>query len=547
MSSQRGFSPARIAPEAGVLLLTAGLLVAGCSSVAAPDLQADAALTGGTGDTEEFGSTSGGPDDPLTSSGGGMVTGASSDGSSAGGTTGAESGGGTVPPEELPEPHDALVEADPLLDGCSAASLQWMVAVREQGAMTSPAHAREAMLADWPSLDEVSIRPWEFLNYYSFPYALAPAGQLLPGAELRQGVDDLGDMFELQVAVAGPELLADDRPPVHLTLALDNSGAMEGKAVGLLKSAGAALASQLRAGDTVALTSWNEADAVLLPVTPVKGPNDAALLSAFASFTPGGATDLHTAVTSSYQLAKQAYVPTDINRVVVITGGGATATAADLQEIASWAVDAPGKPGIHLVGVGVGDAANYRRGLVDAVALAGGGTSLYIGSEAEATRQLGERFVSALAIAALDVEVRLTLPPGLQIEDLAADAGVAAMDRVLVAPNDRAIVQRVLRPCAKVDPTAKVRVEVKWVDAASGAAKNAMKEWTVGDLLAGDGLALKKGAAVLAYAAALSGWKLGDLGPLKAAQARLDEATAALPGDPELAELAEVLAALQGV
>ena len=108
MSSQRGFSPARIAPEAGVLLLTAGLLVAGCSSVAAPDLQADAALTGGTGDTEEFGSTSGGPDDPLTSSGGGTATGASSDGSSAGGTTGAESGGGTVPPEELPEPHDVL-------------------------------------------------------------------------------------------------------------------------------------------------------------------------------------------------------------------------------------------------------------------------------------------------------------------------------------------------------------------------------------------------------------------------------------------------------
>lgn len=556
MSSLRGSSPARFPTEArprrrravsaSARLLAAALLAAGCSSVATPDAQdAESALTGG-GDTEDGGSSTGAAQDDGTSGEAG-TSGSPSNGS-AGDTSGADSGGGESPPEDLPDPQDVLDESgDPQLDTCGDAPLRWTVAVREQGAMTSPAHAREAMTADWPSLDEVSIRPWEFLNYYTFPYPLAPAGQLLPAASLRAGSDDLGDMFELQVAVAGPELPAASRPPMHLTLALDNSGAMEGKALALLKSAGVALASQLRPGDTVALVTWNEADAVLLPVTPVKGPNDAALLSALSGFTPGGATDLQTALKVSYGLAEQAYVPTDINRVVVITGGSATASGADLAEIAARAADAPDKPGIHLIGVGVGDAANYRRGLVDAVALAGGGTSIYIGSDAEAKRQLGERFISVMALAAVDVRVKLTLPPGLEVGDALGDVGVAAQDHVLLAPNDRAVVQRVLRPCGKVDATANVRVEVSWVDPTTGVEKGAKRDWPVGELLAGDAALLDKGAAVLAYAEALRAWKLGDLGPLQVALDRLEAAKAALPDDPELAEIAEVLAALQGV
>lgn len=553
MSSLRGFSPARVPTEArprrrGAVCagLSAWLLAAGCSSVAVPDLQdAEPALSGGTEEFDSSGGQEGG------TSGGSGTSGASSDGSSAGGETGGTGDGGVPPPEELPEPQDMLepLNNDPLMGECGGTDPRvWSLALREQGAMTSPALAREAMMADWPSLDEVSIRPWEFLNYYTFPHPLAPDGLVWPKAQLRAGADDLGDMFELQVALAGPALAEADRPPVHLTLALDNSGAMEGKALALLKSAGAALASQLRPGDTVALATWNEADAILLPVTQVKGANDPVVLAALAGFTAGGATDLQSALKASYGLAEQAYVPTDINRVVVITGGGATATDQDLAEIAARAVDAPGKPGIHLVGVGVGDAALYRRSLIDAVARAGGGTSLFIGSESEATRQLGERFIGALALAALDVHVRLTLPPDLQLGQVSADAKIVEAERVLLAPNDRAVLHRVLRPCgAEVDPSGVIRAEVQWIDAKSGAVKQAAQDWKVGELLAGDTALLAKGAAVLAYAEALRGWKHGDLLPLQTALGRLAEAKAALPNDGELAEIAEVLAALQGL
>lgn len=564
MSSLRGFSRARVPtevrPRRGAAVcasLSAWLLVAcglvGCSSVALPDLvdSDPSALSGGS--SEGYDSSSGGF--PGGTSGGSGTSGASSDGSSAGeGTTGGTGGGGVPPPEELPEPQDVLEPLnDPLNEGCGGGNdpQAWSIAVREQGPMTSPSHVREAMMADWPSLsslDEVSIRPWEFLNYYTFDYPLAPEG-LAPRAELRAGKDDLGDMFELQLAVAGPMLADVDRPPVHLTLALDNSGAMEGKALGLLKSAGVALASQLRPGDTVALSTWNAADGVLLPVTQVKGANDPAVLEALTGFTPGGATELASALKSSYALAEQAYVPTDINRVVVITGGGATATDADLAEIAARAYDAPDKPGIHLVGVGVGDAALYRRSLIDAVAKAGGGASLFIGSEAEAKRQLAERFVSTLALAALDVQVTLTLPPDLRLGPAAsADIKTGEPERVLLAPNDRAVLHRVIRPCGvAVDPAGVIRADVAWVDAKSGAFKQATQEWKLNDLLAGGTAMLAKGVAVLAYADALRGWKVGDLLPLQTAQARLAEATAALPEDGELAEIAEVLAVLQSL
>lgn len=522
--------------------LSAWLLAAGCSTVQPPLDEADAALSG---DTDEDGA-SGGPQDGETGAE------SSAGGSDTGGTSGASSAGETEPSppppeEELPEPQDLLEPVNEGLDGaCGGVEPRtWALAVREQLSTTAPAHARAAVLAEFPSLDEVSVRPWEFLNYYTFEYPLAPPGLVWPKAQMRKGQDGLGDMYELQLAIAGPALAEADRPAVHLTLALDNSGSMEGKALALLKSAGAALASRLRAGDTVALTTWNEADAILLPVTQVNGPNDPAVLAALAEFQVGGATDLQSALKASYGLADEAYAATDINRVVVITGGGATATDADLKEIAVRAVDAPGKPGIHLVGVGVGDPAMYRRSLVDAVARAGAGASLFVGSEEDAQRQLGDGFLGALALAALDVSVRLTLPPDLMLGEVTLDAKVSEAERVLLAPNDRAVVHRTLRPCgAEVDPTGVVRAEVQWVDPASGAAQKKTHEWKVGDLLAGDTGLLAKGAAVLAYAAALKGWQHGDLAAHADALVKLAEAQAKLPNDGELLEIEQVLAEL---
>jgi Ca-activated chloride channel family protein len=541
-------------PLASPALLTLALLVAGCSSAAE--------LAAGDSEPSYVNETTG--EEPDSAGGETNVTGP------AGGTTGASSGSGggqstsdgdpsepttgsfPEPPPDEPAPVDEAEKS--FEDGAECGPdtwLSWELAVREAGAMVSPAQARELAAKQWPPAAELPIRPWEFLNYYTFPYPLAPWNDLKAGVQMRPGTDDFGDMFNVQVAVAGPEVADGDRPPVHLTFALDNSGSMDGKSTLLLKRAVKAMAGQLREGDTVAVTTWNDDAAVLLPVTTVKGPYDGQLLAAVEQFVPDGSAELMTALEVGYGLAKESYVPSDINRLVVISDGQATATPEELAIIAERATDMPSLPGIHTVGVGVGVGTMYRRDLIDAIARTGGGPALFLGSEEEADRQLGERFVSVVGIAALDLEVTLMLPPGLTlVTDVASDVQPAeAHDRVLLAPNDRVLVHRKLRACGEFDPQDKLRVEMRWTDGVTGAYRQAMQEFAIGDLLSGDDALLAKGEAVLTYAELLRSTQRypGDEQAWTAAEEALKAATAKLPDDQELADIAAVLAALQGL
>lgn len=560
MSSPRGpldprppslASPAR--PRAASLVLA--LSVVGCSSAADLAAGESDAYNGGdsTGGSEPQGSASDGMEEGETGSDE-ATTGAGSGEDPSGGTGESTTGGSPPRPDDEPTPADEAEKS--MQDGevCGPDTwLTWQLAVRDAGAMVSPAQARELAYKQWPPASEVAIRPWEFLNYYTFAYPLAPWNELKAGLQLREGTDDFGDVFDVQLAVAGPEIAGGDRPPVHLTFALDNSGSMDGKPTLLLRRAVKAMAGQLRPGDTVAVTTWNDDAAVLLPVTPVAGPYDGQLLAALDKFVADGSAELITALDTSYALAKEAYVPTDINRVVVISDGQATATADELGIIAERAADMPSLPGIHAIGVGVGVGSMYRRDLIDAIGQAGGGPTLFLGSEEEADRQLGEKFVSVVGAAAIDLQVAVTLPPGLQLVGEAFEGlQPAAHDRVLLAPNDRVVIHRKLRACDEVDLESSIRVEMQWLDGMTGAYKQAMQEFPLGELLSGDDALLVKGEAVLAYAELLRATQAypGDQTAWKAAKAALEAAIAKSPNDPELQEIAgtlELLAGLQGL
>lgn len=534
-------------PKIAPRIALAAALAGGCSS-AAPT----GAFDGTTGADESSPGSSSDSAGQNTNPGTGTGTTGSGTGGDPGEMTGSTGSPSDVPPpDDLPGPVDEVdAENLPTESSCDPGTgLAWRLALRDAEAMSAASHARDAMLGPWPLLSSVTIAPWEFLNYYTFAYAPAAAGTLQMGAQMRSGEDGLGDMFELQLAVRSPMLAPSDRPPVHLTLALDNSGSMEGKGLELLRVAGFSLASQLREGDTVAVATWDAKLPVLLSTTKVTGPSDPLVIGALKQFATGGGATLSDGLASGLALAGEAYVAEDINRLVVITDGGAAVTTDDLDAIAKASVDEPGLPGIHVVGIGVGEAKQYRDDLIHAVTRAGGGPALFIGSEVEAQRQLEDRFLSVVGLAGLDVQVRLILPPGLEVwRDVAADGITVEKDRVLVAPNDNTVLHRTLRACVKtIEPTVKIAAEVTWVDPQTGEAKQALEEWMVGDLLAGETASLAKGVAVLAYVDALAAKQAEMLDPavLSAAQDRLADAQALLPEDGELAEIGEVLAVLE--
>jgi Ca-activated chloride channel family protein len=529
------------------IAVTVALLLAACSS--AGDTLA---VESGTSTITESGASAGASDTNASSS-------ESASGDADGGqqsSDGGTSDGGEPPdpsqdpiPSE-PSPEDAIDAKGLVLDE-NACDLQTPVSVTlrtlDAAATVSPTQARDAALSGWSSLTGIRIRPWEFFNYYAFDYPAAQPGTVTvtPQVALAHNQTDAANPeFLLQIGV-GTHALADaDRPPVRLTLALDNSNSMAGKAHDMLHATGKALAANLREGDTLSIVTWNSKYPTVLELHAITGPGDPVVLEKLDALELGGSAELYSGLMSAYKLAEAAYDPSAWNRVLLVSDGGATANDTDLAVIRDHA-----DKQIYLSGVGVGEAGIYRSDMIDAAAHAGRGSSMFIGSEAEAAKRFGPQLVRTLGAAVRDVSVRLELPPGFEVlRDPGAPIDFDADDpSVRLGPDSSFVLHRRLRSCnpdAESDPEAKLLVRVAFIDEATGEFKEAKSAVKLSTLLADKPAALYKGAAIAAYAAALQRWQArpADLASaLDEAKVRLKAALELLPNDPELTEISIVL------
>lgn len=473
------------------------------------------------------------------------------------GSTGGDTGGGTTgepePPTAEPVPEDIIEAAQPEGAGCDLVTpVSVTLRTVDASATVSPTQARDAALSDWVSLTGIRIRPWEFFNYYAFSYPPADYGAVTITPQLRQDPTDPNNKttpeFTLQIGVTTHALPAEQRPPVRLTLALDNSNSMSGKAQDMLRATGKAIAASLRQGDVLSIVTWNTKNPTILELHDVSGPSDPVVLNKLDKLELGGSAELYSGLMSAYKLADEAYEAQAWNRVVLVSDGGATANDTDLSVIAEHAQ----KPGIYLTSVGVGDAGIYRSDMMDAVAHAGRGASLFVGNEAEANKRFGAQFVRTLGSAVRELQVRIDLPGGFEIvRDPALDNLInpdLSPVGVRLGPNNSLVLHRRLRSC---DPLAgqdgKVLIEVGYVDEASGELKSSKTVAQLADLLAEPPAAqtsLFKGIALQSYAEALEVWQAHppDLASILAQTAtRLKAALELLPNDPELTEMAEII------
>lgn len=454
-------------------------------------------------------------------------------------------GDGAMEPLPPAEPEDPEQEAAPEPSECNASDdVTLYLSPDDSNSMSSPVQARESVLSDFGSLAGVPLRPWEFMNYYTFDYPAAEPGEVRVIPSLVQG--EAEGTYTLQIGVASEAIAAADRAPMNITLVLDTSGSMEGHAMDMLIATCRAIAGSLNEGDIVSMVTWDTENQEILGGHVVQGPDDPTLLAAIEDLAAGGGTDLHGGLTAGYALAQQHYEPGRINRVVLVSDGGANAGITDIEIIASHAEGNDGE-GIYMVGVGVGTPSTYEDALMDTVTDAGKGASVFVNDTAEAQRVFGERFVSTLDVAVRDVSVQLDLPPGFSVvrfsgEEISTDP--EEVEPQHLAPNDAMVFHQDIETCAPelVGDDTPITVSVRYKDGATFEAKEMRTQVTFGELLATDDRLLWKGAAVLAYAEALQA---------RATDAAVDTALSALvraeqanPGDADLAEIRLVLEAL---
>ena len=420
----------------------------------------------------------------------------------------------------------------------------------DSNSMSSPVQAREGLLSEWGSISGVAIRPWEFLNYYRFAYPPAEPGTVAVHAAMMIEPTDAGDEYVLQIGVASEAMTNDERPPMSLTFVLDTSGSMAGHSLDMMKASCRQIAAHLREGDVVSMVTWNTENNVVLSSLAVSGPNDTELLAAIDALEANGATDLHGGLVAGYQLAAASHRDGVVSRVLLVSDGGANVGITDEEIIAEHAGD-QGSDGIYLVGVGVGDSASYNDLLMDRVTDVGKGASVFVPSAEEAELVFGERFVSTMAIAARDVQVRLELPPGFEIvrfsgEEFSTDP--AEIEPQHLAPDDAMVFHQRLQTCAPeaIADDTPITISVRYQDAITFEPREVALESSFAELLAADRSLLLEGAAVFEYATALQATREEADATAAIAQARaaLERASAVQPDDPDLAEIADVLAAM---
>ena len=353
------------------------------------------------------------------------------------------------------------------------------------------------------------IRTYEFTNYYDIRYTPPADKRINVVAQMRLREDaEYEHEYILQLVAQAHRVRFSDERPLNIVFCVDVSGSMSGTSIQLAKKVANVIAGKLKNGDIVSIVAWNHQTHIILESYAVEGPCDPFLLEKIASLYASGSTNLHDGLVAAYEIAGKHDSPWRLSRVVLISDGGLNTGITDLEIIAQHADDSE-EEGIYLVGVGVGDPVYYYFDeVMDQVTDAGKGAYLFVDNLEEAERQFGWGFVRNMDIAALDVQLELTMPYYLIMHRFYGEEYSPVPEEVEpqhLGPNDAMVFHQYVVACEPglMDTGDVISVTANYIDPFTYERKSDTHTDTIDELLQANADQLLKGDAIVTYAEAL--------------------------------------------
>ncbi len=268
----------------------------------------------------------------------------------------------------------------------------------------------------------------EFINYFRYDYAPPiddkPFATQLAIAECPWQ----SKHYLVRIGLKGKEFEDDVRPPSNLVFLLDVSGSMQSPdKIGLLKTGMKMLAEQLRSEDRVAIVVYAGAEGLALPSTP--GSRRAKIFDVLNRLEAGGSTNGGAGIDLAYRVARENFIESGVNRIVLCTDGdfnvGTTGTGELVEKIEKNA-----ETGVFLSVLGFGRG-NLNDDMMEKISNSGNGNYTYIDSVNEARRVLVEQMGGTLVTIAKDVKVQVEFNPA----QLAAYRLIGYENRLLAAED----------------------------------------------------------------------------------------------------------------
>ena len=257
-----------------------------------------------------------------------------------------------------------------------------------------------------PPKDAVRIE--ELINYFTYNYP-QPKGDRPFSVTTEVAAAPWNPQHKLvQVGLQGKRLESETLPPSNLVFLIDVSGSMDDpNKLPLVQQSLKLLVNKLRPEDRVSLVVYAGNAGLVLPATP--GNQKSTILAAIDRLEAGGSTAGGQGIELAYKIAKQSFLKSGNNRVILATDGDfniGVSSDGDLTRL----IEQKREQGIFLTVLGFGTG-NYKDGKMEQLADKGNGNYAYIDTLLEAKKVLVNDLRGTLFTIAKDVKIQVEFNP----------------------------------------------------------------------------------------------------------------------------------------
>ncbi|MFK8303400.1 von Willebrand factor type A domain-containing protein [Capnocytophaga stomatis] len=260
----------------------------------------------------------------------------------------------------------------------------------------------------FPEKDAVRIE--EMINYFDYDYPQPDAKSKTPfkmTTELSKAPWNSKN-YLLQIGMQAQKIDMEKTPPSNIVFLIDVSGSMDyPNKLPLLKSSFKLLLNSLKPSDKVAIVVYAGSSGLVLPSTSAK--EKATIEAALEKLEAGGSTAGGEGLKLAYKVARENFIPSGNNRIILATDGDFNVGINNYDELQRL-VEEERKSGVYIsvLGFGMG---NYRDDMTETIANKGNGNYAYIDNIMEAKKVLVNEFGGTFYTVAKDVKFQVEFNP----------------------------------------------------------------------------------------------------------------------------------------